>query len=247
VRATRAQIAGDTDRAERLAEEALEIGTGGGEPDAAVIFGGQAAIVSLQRGTMGELVPFIAQAAADSPGLPAFVAALAVAYSEGDRLDEARHLLEEFAVAEFDLPMDTSWLTGMVSYSYAAVHCRDPRYAGPLFGQLSPWVDTWSTTLGPTVEGPVSHFLGGLATVLGRYDEADAYFAHSAASSARAHAKFFSAQTDLLWGKMLAERRAPGDLEKARDLLTKARTVAADNGYGNIERRASAELQLLDA
>ena len=95
VRATRAQVAGDIDRAEQLAAEALKIGTEGGEPDAAIIFGVQVAIVSLQRGTMGELAPFIAQAAADSPGLPAFVAALATAYTEGDRIDEACHLLEE--------------------------------------------------------------------------------------------------------------------------------------------------------
>ena len=58
----RALIAGDTDRAEQLATEALQIGTDGGEPDAAVIFGGQLMIVSVQRGTMGELVPLIEQA-----------------------------------------------------------------------------------------------------------------------------------------------------------------------------------------
>jgi class 3 adenylate cyclase/tetratricopeptide (TPR) repeat protein len=247
VRATRAQIAGDTDRAEQLAEEALQIGTEGGEPDAGLIWGAQVLIVSLQRGTMGELVPFIMQAAADNPNIRTYVAVLAMAYVEGDRLDEARHLLEEFAAKDFDLPINEEWLTGMVSYSGAAIHCRDPRYAGPLFDQLSPWADRWSTTLGPTVEGPVSHFLGGLATVLGRYDEADAYFAHSAASSARAHAKFFAAQTDLLWGKMHAERRAPGDVERARDLLTEAQTVAADSGYGNVERRATEQLKSLGA
>jgi hypothetical protein len=135
----------------------------------------------------------------------------------------------------------------MVSYSGVAIECRDPRYAGSLFHQLRPWADTWSTTEGPTAEGPVSHFLGGLATVLGRYDEADAYFAHSAASSARAHAKFFGAQTDLLWGKMLAERDTPGDIDKARELLTKAHSAAETNGYSNIQRRAATALQLLDA
>ena len=243
-RATRAQIAGDTDRAEQLAAEALQIGTEGGEPDAAVIFGAQTAIVSLQRGTLDELVPFITQAAADHPGLPAFVAALATAYAEGDRLDEARHLLEEFAATDFDLPMDSVWVTGMVSYSDAAIECRDPRYAGPLLHLLSPWADEWSTS-GPTAEGPVSYSLGGLATVLGRYDDADAYFAHSAASSARANAKFFAARTDLLWGKMLVERRAPGDVQKAQHLLTKARVVAAANRYGNVERRAEAALNQL--
>ena len=154
-------------------------------------------------------------------------------------------LLEEFAATDFDLPMDTVWLTGMMSYSDAAIECRDPRYAGPLFDRLSPWADEWSTTSGPTAEGPVSHYLGGLATVLGRYDEADAYFAHSAASSARANAKFFAARTDLSWGRMLAERRAPGDIEKARDLLTKAHTTAMTHGYRNVERRAGDALHLL--
>ena len=41
VRSLRAQIAGDTDRAEQCATEALQIGTEGGQLDAAVIFGAQ--------------------------------------------------------------------------------------------------------------------------------------------------------------------------------------------------------------
>ncbi|HEY5023857.1 MAG TPA: hypothetical protein VII76_02680 [Acidimicrobiales bacterium] len=44
---------------------------------------------------------------------------------------------------------------------------------------------------------------------------------------------------------MLAKRQAPGDAEKARDLLNKAHTVAAANGYGNVERRSAAALQHL--
>jgi hypothetical protein len=93
------------------------------------------------------------------------------------------------------------------------------------------------------VEGPVSHTLGGLATLLGRYDEADGYFAHSAASSERANAKFFAARTYLLWGKMLAERVGSGDIEKANDLLTRALTAAVANGYGTVERRATTALR----
>jgi class 3 adenylate cyclase len=245
MRATRAQIAGDPERAEALAAEAFQIGTEIGQPDAAAIFGAQLAIVSLQRGSMGDLAPFIEEAAADNPGLPAFVAALAVAHAEGGRIDDARALLEELADAGFDIPMDGSWLTTIVSYSDAAIECRDPKYAGPLFDRLAPWADQWSTTSGPTVEGPVSLFLGGLATVLGRYDEADAYFASSASSSERANAKFFAARTDLLWGRMLAQRGGPGDVQKARELLTKARSSAAANGYGTVEQRAATALTCL--
>jgi len=40
-KAGRALIAGDTDGAEQLANEANQIGTDAGEPDAALVFGGQ--------------------------------------------------------------------------------------------------------------------------------------------------------------------------------------------------------------
>jgi len=242
VRATRAQIAGDPERAEELATEAFQIGADNGEPDAALIFGAQLALARYQRGTMGELVPLIKEAVAENPGLPTLVAALAMAYVEGDHTDEARQLLEEFAAAGFDLPMNSTWITGMITYSDAAIECRDPRFALPLFDRLAPLADQWSTTAGPTVEGPVIHTLGGLATLLGRYDEANVYFAKSAASSERANAKFFAARTNLQWGRMLAERSGSGDNETARDLLTRAHTAAGTNGYGSVERRAAAAL-----
>jgi len=247
MRVPRALIAGDTHRAEQLATEALQVGTDSGQPDTSVFFSGHVASITWQRGTMGELVPLIEQMAADNPGIPTFKAALACALVEGDRTDDARRLLAEFAAVGFELPLDLNWITGMVFYAETAIHCGDPKYAEPLFDRLAPWVDQCSTAPGATDEGPVSHYLGGLATVLGRYDEADTYFAQAAAFSDRVGAKFFAARTDLYWGRMLAERRAAGDADKARDLLTKAHTAAAAHGYGNVERRAVAALQLLDA
>jgi TPR repeat protein len=94
-----------------------------------------------------------------------------------------------------------------------------------------------------TAGDPVSYYLGGLATVLGRDDEAVAYFTQAAAMSKRIGAKFFAARTDLSWGRVLAERGTPGDTEEARELLTKAHSAAAANGYGSVERRAAAALE----
>jgi class 3 adenylate cyclase/tetratricopeptide (TPR) repeat protein len=241
--AWRAQIAGDTDRAEQLATEALQIGTDGGEPDAVVLYGVQLAMVSWQRGSLGDLAPLIEQMAAESPGLPTLLSLLAMAQVEKDRTDDARQLLAEFAAADFDLPVDMNWLTGMVGYAEAAIECRDPEYARPLFARLAPWVDQLSATGSATAEGPVSHYLGGLATVLSSHDEADRYFARAAEFNHRIGAKFFAARTDFSWGRMLAERRAPGDAERARELFTRAHTSAVSNGYGGVERRAASALQ----
>jgi class 3 adenylate cyclase len=244
----RAQIAGDSDLAEKLATEALQIGTDCGQPDAAFFFGGQLMVVSAQRGTLGELIPLIEQLLDETSTLAQLLTAvLAQAHAEADHTEEVRNLLAEFAAADFDLPADQSWITAMNSYAEAAIHCGDPKYAGPLFDRLVPWAEQSVASGSVTASDLVSCSLGGLATVLRRYDEADAYFEQSAATSARMDARFFIARTDLRWGSMLAERKADGDTEKARGLLSKAQAVAAAHGYRKVERRARAVLHVLDA
>ena len=154
-------------------------------------------------------------------------------------------LLEEFAKANFDLPQDQIWLTGMVDFADAAIQCGDRRYAGPLFDRLEPWADQLPATGGSAL-APVSYYLGGLATVLGRYDDAEAYFAQSSAFCARVGAKFFAARTDLSLGKLLAKRRTPGDARKARALFTSAYGMAVDLGYGGVARHAAEAIGTLD-
>ncbi|HLX87875.1 MAG TPA: AAA family ATPase [Acidimicrobiales bacterium] len=244
--AVRALVAGDTDRAEQLATEALEIGTEGNEPDAGVIFSAQLVSVNFQRGTMDELVPVIEEMILEAPEISrAFTAVLALAHAEADRTKEAALLLEEFAAVDFQLPVDATWLIGMVCYAEAAIAVRDVKYAGPLFDRLIPWADQCSTT-GATAEGPIAHYLGGLATALDRFDDADAYFRRSAEMSERMEAKFFGARTDLFWGQMLVQRDAPGDVDRASELLVKSQTLAVDNGYAVVERRAAEALGRLN-
>ena len=244
-RTTRALIAGDTDQAEKWAMEALEIGNESGQPDSAVIFGAQMIMVSLWRGTLGDLIPLIEQAINDNPGLPVFVAALAMAHSQAGHADETRSLLEGFADQGFDLPLDTTWLTAMIAYADAAIECQDRLFAEPMLERLAPFADQWLYT-DVAAAGPISRSLGGLAAVLGRFDEANDYFAHSASSSERAGAKFFAARTDFMWGKMLLERRSSGDAEKAKVLLAKAIAVAETNGYRFVQHNAAVALKNLE-
>ena len=153
--------------------------------------------------------------------------------------------MSELAAAGFDFPMDSNWTSSMVFCAEAAIECRDTRYAVPLLDHLAPWADQWSSS--PIAsEGPISHYLGGLATVLGRYGEADTYFAQAAASSSTAGAKFFAARTDLSRGRMLAARDSPGDTEEARRLLTQAHTATVAHRYATVQRRAAAALQALN-
>ena len=219
-----------------------------GQPDAAVIFGAQFNIVSGQRGTQSELIPLIEKMASETPDIPRmfFMSLLAKAHVEGDRVDRAAELLEEFAAAGFQLPLDQMWLTGMVDFAEAAIECRDAaacrcpvRAARALGGPAARHRGFGPRPGQPLPRGP-GH--GHRSSSTGRTPTST----QAAAISQRMGAKFFAARTDLLWGKMLAERRAPGDSAKARTLLTKAQAIAAANGYGNVERRAAEALQRLD-
>jgi class 3 adenylate cyclase len=240
----RALLAGDVERAEQLAAEAFNHGTEAGEPDADLYFNGEVLGICARRGTLGDIAELIAQTAQENPGIPALVGNLARAHVQAGNMDDARRLLDEFARSGFDPPLDFLWLVGMVGWAEVAIACRDPEYAEPIFDRLAPWADQLSY-IDLATEGPVSLYLGGLSAVLGRYAEAEAYFAKSADFCQRAAAKCFAAQTDLYWGMMLAERDTPGDAGRADELLSRARASAAAHGYGYIEREAAAALRHL--
>ena len=240
--AWQAMSAGDTDRVDQLAAKALEVGIDSGQPDAETYYGMELKIVSWQRGTMGDLVALIEESVTTMPELAGGIAAaVTLAHVEGDRTGDVRRLLAEFASRDFELALDAAYLAALADYAEGAVECRDPLVAEPLFDRLVPWADLFACN-GTTAEGPVTHYLGGLATVLGHYDEADAYFTRAAAFSERCGGKFLGARTHLWWGRMLAERNGPGDTDKARELLVDSRDTAAANGYANVERRAAAAL-----
>ena len=240
-----AEIRGDTDEAERLATEALTIGTESGQPDAEFIFGGQFMMVHHQRGTLDTLSPLMEDMAATTPATaPVLHGALAIADIEAGRADAARDRLQQFADQGFALQMNPVWVSGMSFYAEAAIELGDPAFCAPLYEQLRPWAEQW-TDNGATAMCPVAHYLGGFAAVMGRYDEAEEWFAHAVRMCDSMGARFFRAQTELLWGRLLVERDAPGDAEQARELLERACDVAIERGYGALRQRAEGTLSRL--
>jgi DNA-binding SARP family transcriptional activator/tetratricopeptide (TPR) repeat protein len=242
-----AQLAGDIDTAEAWATEALRIGTDSGQPDATTYHAAQLGRLMTERGAAGEVGPLLEQLADELPeSKGAVTAAIAGNYVETGRVAEAHHLVRRFAATGFAHPPNPGdWLYTMTMYALAAAASRDAEIAGALFNRLVPFADQVPTTALSAFD-PVSHVLGQLATVIDRYEEADAYFARAAAFNDRAGAKFFVANTNLAWARMLLERDAPGDFERARDLLTAAHTVAVAHRYAGIELKAAEALEHLD-
>jgi AAA ATPase domain len=242
----RAQIAGELGEAERLAQEAALIGAECGQPDAQMFCGVQFAAISWMRGTMGMMYPMLQVMADANPGLPTIRASLAMAAAQAQELDVTAQILADFAATNYALPQDTTWLNGMTEYAAAAFVCEDRRYSQALYDILLPWAGQFSAAGGLTAEGPVALHLGALATVLGRYDEADGHLLASTDVCERHGIAFYAALTDLRRGQLLLKRDREGDRELARGLLHKAAEVAATRGYGEVERDASALLAAME-
>jgi tetratricopeptide (TPR) repeat protein len=242
--ASLALLHGDTEGAEQLATAALEMGTAGGEPDAFALYGVQLMKTRDEQGRMGELVSLIADAADRNPSMPAFRAVLAVALLDAGDEAAARELVDEAAADSFSLPEDSAWFDGMVHYAKVVIELQLRVHGERLIQLLVPFRDQVPHNA-VVPQSPVATYLGGLATVVGRYEEAESYFEQAAELNTRGEMRFAEAQTSLLWGRMLCARNGPGDADRARELLEQARESGAARGYAMVERRASAELSKL--
>jgi tetratricopeptide (TPR) repeat protein len=243
--AANALLTGDPDRAEDLAGVALQVGTDSGQPDAFAFYGTQLLGARIIQGRLGELTPLVAELVSDNPTITAYRSSLCLAHLEGGDNRAALELLERSGADGFvSVNHDTTWMDGMSNYAKTAIELQAVGPAGHLIGLLEPFHGQVPFE-GLLAQAPVATDLGGLAAVLGLYDRAEAYFEEAAALNARGGMRFAEAYTNLLWGRMLRTRGAPGDENRARALLEEARASAATRGYALIERRAAAELSTL--
>jgi tetratricopeptide (TPR) repeat protein len=151
----------------------------------------------------------------------------------------SRALFEVAANGGFDLPQDSVWFDGICCYASIAVQLQLRERCEELFALLAPYHDQ-VVCQGVVSREPVAMYLGGLAGVLERYDDAERYFVEADELNKRGRMRYAEAQTNLWWGRMLMESAESGDLERADALLERARSAGREYGYALIESRASA-------
>jgi class 3 adenylate cyclase len=229
---------GRLDEAERAAQAALELGQACGQPDAFLFFADQMYCLRREQGRVGELEETLQEAVGRWPGWPFLHLFLAHNYCEQGREADARAIFDPLAAGRFtEVPFDLTWTVSISASTDVAVHLGDLTSAGVLYELGSPYADQVVATAGVTC-GTVGHYLGRLATILDRFDEAEAHFAAAQATHERIGAPAWLARTRCEWAGMLLTRRQPADAGRARDLLGQALTTARDLGLGSVERRA---------
>jgi class 3 adenylate cyclase len=239
--AGQALLRGDPVRSEQLATEAFEVGSASGQPDAFSNFGTQLMGIRAIQGRTGELVQLVEDLVKRHPDVPTFRSVLASCYLDAGDDDEAGRLLEQASADGFQLPMDTTWLDGVVVNARIAIELRHVGAALQLLPLLAPYSDQVPYQ-GLTANPPVATFLGGLAAVAGRHEEAEANLEKGAALSSRGGMRYGGTYTDLLRGRMLLDLGSDKLAERARATLEQSRSEAASNNYVLLERRATAEL-----
>ena len=213
-------LAGSLGEAEQLAGEALASGLESGQPDARSFHANQLMNIRYEQGRLAEQQPQIAALVRDNPGIPALRALLALSCLEADLRDEAAELLADELLAE--LPRDVTWLAGQVIWAHvcagvgdadrAAAALRAPgavRVADRLHGHQR---------LGrrrPRARAP-----GRPARAPRRRRAPPARLGRALP---RAEAPIWVARVAVDEAAMRLERGAPGDAERARELLELAR------------------------
>lgn len=238
---------GDVEGAEDLANKALEIGSNSGQPDAFTMFGANLVAVRWHQGRLEEVVPLIAQAGADNPGLPSFQAAHALFLCESGKAQDAHPLLDAAQARDFDRSVyDYTWLTTSSAWGETAAWLGDVDAAATLFDQLQPF-EAQCVVNGATFTGTVGMVLARLAATLGRRDQAQTLFARADAQLRAFDCPFLRARNQVEWARLLLDDfGTQADRHFARTLLVDAEATAAGHGCAAVRARAGGLLATLD-
>jgi class 3 adenylate cyclase len=242
MRAMRALMDGELEEAERLAERARIEGERAEQPLANQFFAVQTALLRRLRGTIGELLPVIRELGDRYPAIPAWRSALInFAAVAGDH-EQAAAELERLAADDFSaVPRDINWLAGMGLLGEAVALLEDTERAAALYEALLPYEGLVIVAARAAASnGPVARTLGLLSGALGRFDDAERHLSRAIDASKRMGDRPFAAiaQGDL--AKYLLRRDAPGDRERALDLLGASIETAREIGARGIGEPALA-------
>jgi class 3 adenylate cyclase/tetratricopeptide (TPR) repeat protein len=240
-RADRALLAGDAAAAEPLVEAAYESGRETGQPGAGTIYAAGMQSVRWHQGRHAEVASLLAEAAAADPDLGVLRVGVEAPREQASSAGES---IDDLAASIARAPQDGSWDLSMTIFAERAARLQAAAVAASLYELLVP-LDGMFTYATGICRGPIAHYLGILATVLERYDDAESHFVDAVELNERLQAPFHLARTQVEWARMLVERAKPGDRDRARDLLETARSTANRYGCAQVERRASRLLQQL--
>jgi len=224
LRAMRALLAGRLEEAERLAQEGLAIGQPTQPQLAMGSFSLQLFAMRKEQGRLGELEATQKAFVQQYPKMPLIGTALALIYKQLNRETEARDEFERLAANDFaDLPPDWFWLACVTNLIEICAFLHDAQRAVTLYELLLPYAErTVVVGYAHACYGSASRHLGLMAATMSRWEEAVQHFEYAIEMNTALEARPYLAHTQRDYARMLIDRDAVGDRDKAFRLLTEA-------------------------
>jgi tetratricopeptide (TPR) repeat protein len=241
LRATQAVLDGRLDAVEALTQQGV-VDLQRSDPQLALTFSG-AQIFDLRRaqGRLGELEDAVKGFVARLPLMRAYRAGLALVYKEQDRREEARTVFDELARDGFALLRDDGTQPlSLVQLADVCCYLDDKLRAAILYERLLPLADYCVASAAMTCKGSASAPLGALATIVGRFDDAERHFEDAIVMNRKLRAPTWVAEAQLGYARMLLVREAPGDRERAFAMLDEAVATAVALGMKALLDKATA-------
>ena len=227
---------------EARAQEALRLGQEAQNANAPLTFGIQMAGVYWELGRHEEaealVTGFVGMFPAILPDVRAFRALLCASLG---REAEARSELEELAADGCAaLPRNLAWVFAVGILAETCARLGDERHARGLYDLLLPFARR-NVTLGPVyVNGSVARYLGLLAALIGRREEAARHFEDAVAANARMGTAHLLARSQVEYAELLLADGTPAERSRALDLLNRAIETAQRLGMRPLVDRALA-------
>jgi hypothetical protein len=238
-RARRALIEGRYSDAERLNSEAAEVAASLRDPTISMFATAQAFGIRASQGRLRELETATRRVADSAPAMPAWRVGLARVYCELHREAEARREFERLARRDFaDIQRVDTWLLAISLLGEVCSYLGDSDRAGKLYELLAPHADQNVVSMHAIYAGPVSRYLGLLATTRSDWETASGHFAAAARASLQQGARPALARIRMDEAAMLASRQQPGDRERALQVAAEASRILEDIGADTMLERA---------
>lgn len=249
--AARASLEAHVADFDRLANEALELGSAAGRPEALFLYGGQVATRWMWEGDFSVIASraeIYRSVAAAKPDMALYRVAVAAVEVELGNIEHARAEFMWVSQNDFEeLPRDRGFVISVMVTGEFAVRIDDREVARRAYATLRPFEDLFVVSArGVAPLAPAARHLGLLASFLGEHDEAQRYFEKALDIARRLASPPQIAHVQDWYAHALAGRGRPGDLATARTLCQSAATTFERLALTTALERATTFLKELD-
>jgi hypothetical protein len=239
---SRALMRAEFDEAVRLAQEYFEVGRRFGDANVSHAFGAQIAEILWLKGAASTALAGSEDLSARYPTMTEWQSVGIFFRSIVGERAEAESAIDRLGEGGFSaIRRNLGWTLALCSLAEAVVRLRLTRWAPALFDLLAPYRGRNAVAgYGVISWGAISRFLGQLAGLMGRFDEAEALLEEAIRSDSRAGAASWLLRSELAMALLLTERDHPRASERGRGIAARVRTQAHELGALQIERDLAA-------